>query len=347
MRRCAVDEMGRNSVTPCTTPRTSASNVVMAEPLLKSRGGSGPHRRANARPRRDRRPARHLPARSSTRQRSGSAAYRVNAATAAAGPRRSKSSYSGSNASSTAASSARAIDRLSERQAQRRRAVGQLGRETPSRSTLMPMPTTTCSTRAPALTISVSTPASLRRVAGGVDQLHVVRPLEARRHAQRRDRARDRGARQQRQRRDLGGGAARAAAAATQYRFSPAGECQLRPRRPRPPVCASAAITRPARRARPRALRGEIAGRRADRVPFERAAPASASRARARPDRRWAAATGRRSSSAWGGGSLHRLRGHGGRRSIRTVATRPSRFSRARLRSAGSRRRSRPRAPSA
>ena len=47
------------------------------------------------------------------------------------------------------------------------------------------------------------------------------------------------------------------------YRFAPGGECQVRPSRPRPAVCASAVMTSPARRAAARPLAGEIVGRRA------------------------------------------------------------------------------------
>ena len=346
MRRCAVDEMGRNSVTPCTTPRTSASNVVMAEPLLKSRGGSGPHRRADARPRRDRRPARR-PA-GDRRRGSARAAPRTRSN---AVDRRPPARAVRSRRTAARTRSARRRAAARDRWAVRAPARSDVARSASSAGnavalTLMPMPTTTCSTRVARAHHLGQHAGQLAPAAGAVDQLHVVRPLEARRHAQRRERARDRGAGQQRQRRDLGGGRARAAAAATGTGSRPRGECQLRPRRPRPARLRVRGDHQAGGRARARALRREIAGRRADGVPLERAPePARGQRGATR------SAVGGSDGSAVvigvGGGSLHRPRGHGGRRSIRTVAARPSRFSRARRRSAGSRRRSRPRAPSA
>ena len=77
-----------------------------------------------------------------------------------------------------------------------------------------------------------------------IDELHIVRPFQPRRQPQRPQRIRDRRAHDQS---DGGMSAADRADRSTieNVRFSPALECHVRPSRPRPAVCSSAAITNP------------------------------------------------------------------------------------------------------
>ena len=130
-------------------------------------------------------------------QRSGSPANALNASTATAGPRRSNSSYSGSKAFSTAASTrARSTGCPSAARSDVARSASSAGKPVAfvdadaDDDVLDPL--------AGAHHLGQHA-GQLAAAVVGVDQLHVVRPLEARRHAQRRQRARDGRAGQQRE----------------------------------------------------------------------------------------------------------------------------------------------------